>query len=222
MAKVFGLILLLLLLMAIAMMNYSLAVLLALTLTIPAVVALPCGIRSVFECMTDFRILSLCVYSNSARQPGYMHTVQWESKLFNNVSFEKAYYTIEVNFPSLWGLQESSVFSSSSGRGRQLLRIVCTFLFSPPLCLLYLCCAYAFLTSSTAGASLSDLVSAGLERAVEGTVFAYNSWYLVGSWLYLVSCLFVWPVWLMSWILCCQSARKDIGSTNSDPHPHSD
>ena len=62
-----------------------------------------------------------------------------------------------------------------------------------------------------------------------GIVLAYNSWYFVGSWLFPVGCVAVWPVWLMGWRLACQRVCEGdddsgTGSTESpsSSHPHSD
>ena len=72
------------------------------------------------------------------------------------------------------------------------------------------------------------MIEGGVGVAGRGLVLAYNSWYFVGSWLFPVSCLAVWPVWVMGWRLACQRVcdkedRAEIAETdNSSSHPHSD
>lgn len=107
------------------------------------------------------------------------------------------------------------LFSHSSGKLPQTLRLAFTLLVSPPLCLLYFCLAYNYLLSSPHD-SLLDLSSASLALVIQGTVSAYNAWLFVGSWLYVVVCLLVWPMWLLPWTLSCQRVHPN------PPHPHSE
>ena len=102
-----------------------------------------------------------------------------------------------------------------SGKLLQTLRLAFTLLLSPPFCLFYLCLAYNYLLLSPHD-SLLDLSSASLTLVMQGVVSAYNAWQFVGSWLYVVVCVLVWPMWLLPWTLSCQRVQPN------PPHPHSE
>lgn len=107
--------------------------------------------------------------------------------------------------------------SDCSGKVSQCSRLGLTLLLSPPLCLFYLCLAYSFLSSPHD--SLPELASASLALLLQGAVSAYNSWIFVGSWLYVVLCMLVWPMWLLPWTLSSQKVQAD---SLDEPHLHSD
>ena len=89
------------------------------------------------------------------------------------------------------------------------LKMVVTALFTPPLCLFYFCSIYNFLFKLTPELSLLQVLTEGFRLALEGTIVAYNSWHIVGSWIYFVGCTIVWPLWLISWVLC-SSQQEDL------------
>lgn len=111
-------------------------------------------------------------------------------------------------------------FSSCSGRLHHRLGQLLLLLFSPPLSILYLCCLYHAVFISHDPADISAVLEGGVGMVGQGLVMAYNSWYFVGSWLFPLGCVAVWPVWLMGWRLACQNVCN---SEQSDsPHLHSD
>ena len=113
--------------------------------------------------------------------------------------------------------------SSSGGRLRHRMGQILLVLFSPPLSLLYLCCLYhALFISSGPITDIAALLEGGVGLAGRGLVLAYNSWHFVGSWLFPVGCVAIWPVWLMGWRLACQTVREDGRDSERTAHPHSD
>lgn len=118
------------------------------------------------------------------------------------------------------------VLSSHRGKAPHIMEQALLLLSSPPLVVLYLCSLYHALFISPNSDPLLAL-EGGATMASEGLVLAYTSWHFVGSWLFPVGCLAVWPAWLMTWVLGCQvvshvkTSVSGSGDTAS-PHPHSD
>lgn len=100
-----------------------------------------------------------------------------------------------------------SLSIDSRSKVLHLLKMVVVLLCAPPLCLVYFCSAYISLFSLVPNTSILQVLTAGSQLALEGTVMAYNSWHFVGSWIFFVTCTVVWPLWLMSWVLC--SSRQE-------------
>lgn len=100
-------------------------------------------------------------------------------------------------------------------------------LFSPPVSLLCLCSLYYAVFNSHDPSDVAVALEGGAGIVGQGIVLAYNSWHFVGSWLFPVGCLAVWPVWLMGWKLACQRVcdGEGSGADSTDTissHPHSD
>ena len=70
----------------------------------------------------------------------------------------------------------------------------------PPLIPVYFCFGYSLLFASSVQSVLPILQDA-VTMTTNGLLLAYNFHYLSGAWLYPIGTLYVWPVWILCWVL---------------------
>ena len=91
----------------------------------------------------------------------------------------------------------------------------------PPFLLFYLCFSYTLLFPSSS--SFQELSNSSLHLLLHGTSLSYSSHYFSGVWLFPLSTLLLWPMWLLSWILgWIRIIKMGVSIKLNEPHPHSD